>query len=69
MWAVAILLMVIGGIEHRWILDNWKWLMWPTLIAIVLVAKLGGKETTGWGEPGKSLIDCVFRGIRPASSR
>ena len=57
MWAGAILLMVVGGIEHRWVLDNWKWFMWPTLFAIVLVAKLGGKETTGWGEPGKNLVD------------
>ena len=57
MWSGIGLLLVLAVANHRWVLDNWDWLGWPALIAILMVATFGGKEMKGWVEPGKTLND------------
>ena len=57
MWGGFLLLTVIASVNHRWVLDNWDWLRWPVFAAILSLAARGGKETMGWGEPGKKLSD------------
>ena len=49
--------MVIASVNYRCVLDNWDWLRWLVFAAILLLAARGGKETMGWGEPGKNLND------------
>lgn len=56
-WSGIGLLLVVVAANHRWMFDNWGWLRWPALIAILLVAAFGGKEIKGWVEPGKTLND------------
>lgn len=56
MWCIVITLLLTAISNHRWMLDNWKWLKWPLLWAIFVIAIRGDKDLTGWGH-GKSLND------------
>lgn len=54
---VALAPLACGVLNFRWVIENWSWLKWPSLVFVFLLAALGGKEATGWGEPNKNLVD------------
>ena len=59
LWTVILCVFIAGAFNYSWMDENWTWLKWPTLFAIIVASLLYGKESAGWGQPETGLNEFI----------